>query len=137
MTCWICVSVIMRPPVEGRGRAAGPQLRPGALRRAGAAGAGMPGRLRRKHGSVGIDAEPGGRSGARPAYNGGVGRRREARSVADGVEPPGTVPSDGPAYTHVVRSTPPGGVRTPLDRRRVLAAAIGFIDEHGLEALTM
>ena len=39
--------------------------------------------------------------------------------------------------TRAVRATPPGTTRTPLDRRRVLAAAIEFIDEHGLEALTM
>jgi AcrR family transcriptional regulator len=35
------------------------------------------------------------------------------------------------------RSAYNGPGRTPLDRRRVLAAAIEFIDEHGLEALTM
>jgi hypothetical protein len=28
MTCWICVSLIMGPPVEGRGEGCGPQLAP-------------------------------------------------------------------------------------------------------------
>ena len=57
--------------------------------------------------------------------------------MADDATPPDTVPSDGAVYTRAVRATPPGTTRTPLDRRRVLAAAIEFIDEHGLEALTM
>ncbi len=57
--------------------------------------------------------------------------------MADDTDPPEAVPSDGAAYTRSVRAAPPGTVRTPLDRRRVLAAAIEFIDEHGLEALTM
>jgi len=34
-------------------------------------------------------------------------------------------------------AAPPGAGRTGLDRRRVLGAAIEFIDRHGLEALTM
>ena len=34
-------------------------------------------------------------------------------------------------------AAPPGAGRTGLDRRRVLGAAIEFIDQHGLEALTM
>ncbi|RBY78134.1 TetR/AcrR family transcriptional regulator [Geodermatophilus sp. TF02-6] len=37
----------------------------------------------------------------------------------------------------VIPAAPPGAGRTPLDRRRVLGAAVAFIDEHGLEALTM
>jgi AcrR family transcriptional regulator len=57
--------------------------------------------------------------------------------VADDAGPPDAVPADGSAYTRAVRANPPGTVRTPLDRRRVLAAAIEFIDRHGLEALTM
>ena len=57
--------------------------------------------------------------------------------MVDDAGPPDTVPSDGAVYTRAVRATPPGRTRTPLDRRRVLAAAIEFIDEHGLEALTM
>ena len=57
--------------------------------------------------------------------------------MVDDAGPPDTVPSDGAVYTRAVRATPPGTTRTPLDRRRVLAAAIEFIDEHGLEALTM
>ncbi len=57
--------------------------------------------------------------------------------MADDVDPPDSVPRNSVAYTRAVRATPPGPVRTPLDRRRVLAAAIEFIDEHGLEALTM
>ena len=57
--------------------------------------------------------------------------------MADDAEAPDAVPDDGAAYTRAVRENPPGPVRTPLDRRRVLAAAIEFIDEHGLEALTM
>ena len=57
--------------------------------------------------------------------------------MADDAETPTAVPDDGAAYTRAVRASPPGPVRTPLDRRRVLAAAIEFIDEHGLEALTM
>ncbi|SHN88343.1 transcriptional regulator, TetR family [Geodermatophilus obscurus] len=57
--------------------------------------------------------------------------------MADDVGPPRAVPDDGAAYTRAVRASPPGPVRTPLDRRRVLAAAIEFIDAHGLEALTM
>ena len=57
--------------------------------------------------------------------------------MADEAGPPVAVPDDGAAYTRAVREDPPGPVRTPLDRRRVLAAAIEFIDEHGLEALTM
>ncbi|WP_245177258.1 TetR/AcrR family transcriptional regulator C-terminal domain-containing protein [Geodermatophilus sp. DF01_2] len=46
-------------------------------------------------------------------------------------------PVGGPPPTGAVRATPPGAPRTPLDRRRVLTAAIAFIDEHGLDALTM
>ena len=57
--------------------------------------------------------------------------------MADDAEAPDPVPDDGAAYTRAVRASPPGPVRTPLDRRRVLAAVIEFIDEHGLEALTM
>jgi AcrR family transcriptional regulator len=57
--------------------------------------------------------------------------------VADDADPLTAVPDDGAGYTRAVRASPPGPVRTPLDRRRVLAAAIEFIDEHGLEALTM
>jgi AcrR family transcriptional regulator len=34
-------------------------------------------------------------------------------------------------------AAPPGAGRAGLDRRRVLGAAIEFIDQHGLEALTM
>ncbi|SHH34917.1 TetR/AcrR family transcriptional regulator [Geodermatophilus nigrescens] len=37
----------------------------------------------------------------------------------------------------VVPAGPPTGVRAPLDRRRILGAAIAFIDRHGLAALTM
>ena len=57
--------------------------------------------------------------------------------MADDADPSDTVPRDRAVYTRAVRATPPGTTRTPLDRRRVLAAAIEFIDEHGLEALTM
>ena len=57
--------------------------------------------------------------------------------MADDAVPPEDVPSEGGPYTRAVRTNPPGTVRTPLDRRRVLAAAIEFIDQHGLEALTM
>src|SRR3712207_2628049 len=64
------------------------------------------------------------------------GRRREA-GVADDAGPPDAVPRDGQPHTRALRATPPGTARTPLDRRRVLAAAIEFIDEHGLDALTM
>jgi AcrR family transcriptional regulator len=37
----------------------------------------------------------------------------------------------------VLPAGPPGSGRTALDRRRVLGAAVAFIDERGLEALTM
>lgn len=37
----------------------------------------------------------------------------------------------------VIPAAPPGSGRPGLDRRRVLGAAIEFIDEHGLDALTM
>ena len=57
--------------------------------------------------------------------------------MADDAALPGPVPTDGQPHTHALRTSPPGTVRTPLDRRRVLAAAIEFIDQHGLEALTM
>ncbi len=57
--------------------------------------------------------------------------------MADDADGPGAVSSGGSAYTRAVRANPPRAVRTPLDRRRVLAAAIEFIDEHGLESLTM
>ena len=57
--------------------------------------------------------------------------------MADDAAPPGAVPTDGQPYTRALRASPPGAARTPLDRRRVLAAAVEFIDEHGLEALTM
>ena len=57
--------------------------------------------------------------------------------MADDAAPPGAVPTDGQPHTRALRASPPGTVRTPLDRRRVLAAAVEFIDEHGLEALTM
>jgi len=48
--------------------------------------------------------------------------------------------ADGPTQpicAGAVRASLTRTVRTPLDRRRVLTAAIGYIDEHGLEALTM
>ncbi len=50
---------------------------------------------------------------------------------------PADLPADAPPHTGAVRATPLRTVRTPLDRRRVLTAAIDFIDEHGLDALTM
>ena len=37
----------------------------------------------------------------------------------------------------VVPAAPPGSARGSLDRRRVLGAALEFIDEHGIDALTM
>src|SRR5918911_4494229 len=64
------------------------------------------------------------------------GRRQEA-GVADDAAPPSAVPTDGQPHTRALRASPPGAARTPLDRRRVLAAAVEFIDEHGLETLTM
>ena len=57
--------------------------------------------------------------------------------MADDAGPAGAVPRDGQPHTRALRASPPGTARTPLDRRRVLAAAIEFIDQHGLEALTM
>ncbi|RBY91929.1 TetR/AcrR family transcriptional regulator [Blastococcus sp. TF02-8] len=36
-----------------------------------------------------------------------------------------------------IPAAPPGAGRTSLDRRRVLGAALAFIDENGLDALTM
>lgn len=47
------------------------------------------------------------------------------------------VPRHEQPHTRALRESPPGPTRTPLDRRRVLAAAVEFIDEHGLDALTM
>src|SRR3712207_1943205 len=64
------------------------------------------------------------------------GRRSEV-GVADDAAPPVAVPTDGQPHTRALRTAPPAAARTPLDRRRVLAATIEFIDEHGLEALTM
>ena len=60
--------------------------------------------------------------------------------MVDGADLPADssdLPTDTPVHTNPVRATAPRTIRTPLDRRRVLTAAIGFIDEHGLEALTM
>lgn len=55
----------------------------------------------------------------------------------EGADLPEGLPADTRAHTGSVRAGPPGSLRTPLDRRRVLTAAIAFIDECGLEALTM
>jgi AcrR family transcriptional regulator len=41
------------------------------------------------------------------------------------------------AAAAVLPAGPPGSGRAALDRRRVLGAAVAFIDEYGLEALTM
>ena len=57
--------------------------------------------------------------------------------MPDDAGPPAAVPRDKQPHTRALRASPPGPARTPLDRRRVLAAAIEFIDEHGLDALTM
>jgi AcrR family transcriptional regulator len=57
--------------------------------------------------------------------------------VADGAGAPAPVPGEGQPHTRALRTSPPGTARTPLDRRRVLAAGLEFIDQHGLEALTM
>jgi AcrR family transcriptional regulator len=54
--------------------------------------------------------------------------------VGDEADWPARVPAGQRSHTDAVRS---GTIRTPLDRRRVLTAAIEFIDRHGLEALTM
>jgi AcrR family transcriptional regulator len=57
--------------------------------------------------------------------------------VADDAGAPTAVPREAQPHTHALRTSPPGTARTPLDRRRVLAAGLEFIDQHGLEALTM
>ena len=57
--------------------------------------------------------------------------------MADEADPPVDLPAETPVGTGAVRVTSSRTVRTPLDRRRVLTAAIDFIDEHGLDALTM
>ena len=57
--------------------------------------------------------------------------------MADDAGAPAAVPGDGQPHTRALRTSPPGTARTPLDRRRVLAAGLEFIDQHGLEALTM
>jgi AcrR family transcriptional regulator len=57
--------------------------------------------------------------------------------VADDAGAPVAVPGEGQPHTRALRTSPPGPARTPLDRRRVLAAGLEFIDQHGLEALTM
>jgi len=57
--------------------------------------------------------------------------------VADEADPPVDSPAETPVGTGAVRVTSFRTVRTPLDRRRVLTAAIDFIDERGLDALTM
>lgn len=57
--------------------------------------------------------------------------------MAEDAPPPDAVPAAGPPHTRALRASPPGMLRTPLDRRRVIAAALEFIDERGLEALTM
>ena len=54
--------------------------------------------------------------------------------MVDEADLPVRVPAEKRSHTDAVRS---GTIRTPLDRRRVLTAAIEFIDRHGLEALTM
>jgi AcrR family transcriptional regulator len=57
-----------------------------------------------------------------------------------------TTPDEGPdpdspegrgGAASVIPEAPAGGGRGGLDRRRVLGAAIEFIDQHGLDALTM
>ncbi|SEO94502.1 TetR/AcrR family transcriptional regulator [Trujillonella endophytica] len=65
--------------------------------------------------------------------------------AADPDEPAGSAPRtadpDSPeargGAAFVVTSGPPGTGRAALDRRRILGAAIEFIDSHGLSALTM
>jgi AcrR family transcriptional regulator len=57
--------------------------------------------------------------------------------VADDAGAPPAVPGERQPHTRALRTSPPGAARTPLDRRRVLAAGLEFIDQHGLEALTM
>src|SRR4051812_35772456 len=52
-------------------------------------------------------------------------------------EPDPDTPEARGAAAAVLPAGPPGSGRTALDRRRVLGAAVAFIDEHGLEALTM
>ncbi len=57
----------------------------------------------------------------------------------NGAHVPGELPEDAAVHTASAAPPPPetGTIRTPLDRRRVLTGAIAFIDEHGLDALTM
>ena len=57
--------------------------------------------------------------------------------MADDAGAPPAVPGERQPHTRALRTSPPGTARTPLDRRRVLAAGLEFIDQHGLEALTM
>lgn len=55
---------------------------------------------------------------------------------ADEFEDPDTPEARGGAAA-TIPTAPPGAGRTTLDRRLVLAAAVSFIDENGIEALTM
>ncbi|WNV75126.1 TetR/AcrR family transcriptional regulator C-terminal domain-containing protein [Geodermatophilus sp. DSM 44513] len=57
--------------------------------------------------------------------------------MADQSGPPADPTAQPPGGTGAVRAPLTRTIRTPLDRRRVLTAAIDYIDEHGLEALTM
>jgi AcrR family transcriptional regulator len=59
-----------------------------------------------------------------------------ARSV-EPVERDPDVPEERGGAAAVLPAGPPGSGRATLDRRRVLGSAVAFIDEHGLEALTM
>ncbi|SFP12210.1 transcriptional regulator, TetR family [Geodermatophilus dictyosporus] len=56
--------------------------------------------------------------------------------MVDDAQDPDTPQARGGAAA-TIPTTPPGAGRRPLDRRRVLGAAVSFIDEHGIEALTM
>lgn len=57
-------------------------------------------------------------------------------SESDGAEDPDTPEARGGAAA-VIPAAIPGAGRTALDRRRVLGAAVAFIDENGIDALTM
>jgi AcrR family transcriptional regulator len=56
--------------------------------------------------------------------------------TAGEAEDPDTPEARGGAAA-TIPTAPPGSGRGTLDRRRVLGAAVSFIDEHGIEALTM
>src|SRR3712207_9371821 len=114
MTCWICVSLIMGPPVEGRGE----ELR-SAARSGGAPSCRRSARgtrcLRRKHA---VSRSWRGAGGPRP---GPVGVQRAERddggrgTGADDAETPTAVADDGAAYTRAGGAGPPGGRERVVD----------------------